>query len=155
VLAVKTLAPVADKLGKFIRLLTSNRDGEVVAAARAIVRTLEGVGADIHDLAESIGALPANGKKFSEADAREIYERGVDAGRRAAEQARPPTLHNVDDDGPPWHAIACECAAHLDRLCDQREKDFVADMVRWTTRGGEPTEKQANWLRSIYVRVRW
>jgi hypothetical protein len=34
------------------------------------------------------------------------------------------------------------------------EKDFVADMMRWTTRGGQPTEKQAKWLRSIYVRVR-
>lgn len=150
---MKPLAPVADKLGKFIRLLKSNRDGEVVAAARAIVRTLEGAGADIHDLAESIGATP-NGKKFTEADAREIYQRGVDAGRRAATQARPVTFRNVDDDGPPWHAIACECAAHRDRLRDQREKDFVADMVRWTTRGGQPTEKQAKWLRSIYVRLR-
>jgi hypothetical protein len=151
---MKTLAPVADKLGQFIRLLTSNRDGEVVASARAIVRTLEGVGADIHDLAESVGATPANGKKFTEADAREIYERGVAASRRAAEQAQPATFRNVDDnDGPPWHAIACECAAHRDRMRDQREKDFVADMVRWT-RGGQPTEKQAKWLRSIYVQVR-
>jgi hypothetical protein len=151
---MKTLAPVADKLGKFRRLLTSDRDGEVVAAARAIVRTLEGAGADIHDLADNIGAMPANGKRFTEADAREIYERGVDAGRRDAEQAQPATFHNVDDDRPPWHAIACECAAHLDRLRDQREKVFVADMVGWTTRGGEPTEKQAKLLRSIYVRVR-
>ena len=151
---MKTLAPVAHKLGEFTRLLTSKCDGEMVAVACAVVRTLEGVGADIQDLAESIGAAPANGKKFTEADAREIYQRGVDAGRRAAERAQPPTFNNVDDDGLPWHAIACECAAHLERLRDQREKDFVADMVRWTTRGGEPTEKQAKWLRSIYVRVR-
>jgi hypothetical protein len=149
---MKTLAPVVGKLGKFIRLLTSDRDGEVVAAARAIVRTLEGAGADIHDLAESIGVTPANGKKFTEADAHEIYERGVAAGRRAAEQRA--TFRNVDDDGPPWHAIACECAARAARLRDQKERDFVADMVRWTTRGGQPTEKQAKWLRSIYVRVR-
>ena len=150
---MKTLAPVADKLGKFIRLLTPVRDGEVVAAARAMVRTLEGAGADIHDLAESIGASLANGKKFTEADPREIYERGVAAGRHAAGQAQPATYRNTDD-GPPWHAIACECAAHPDRLRNQRERDFVADMVRWTTRGGQPTEKQAKWLRSIYGRVR-
>jgi hypothetical protein len=150
---MKTLAPVADKVGKFIRLLTSNCDGEVVAAARAIVRTLRAAGADIHDLAESIGATPANGKKFTEEDAREFYERGLAAGRRAAEQARPAAFRKVDDDGPRWHAIACECAARPDRLRDRREKDFVADMVRWTTRGGLPTEKQAKWLRSIYLRV--
>jgi hypothetical protein len=151
---MKPLAPVADKLGKFIRLLKSNRDGEVVAAARAIVRTLEGAGADIHDLADRHRRQLPTAKKFTEADAREIYQRGVDAGRRAATQAQPATFRNVDDDGPPWHVIACECAAHPDRLRDQREKDFVADMVRWTTRGGQPTEKQAKWLRSIYVRLR-
>jgi hypothetical protein len=37
---------------------------------------------------------------------------------------------------------------------DEKEKDFVADMVRWTVRGGEPTERQAKRLRSIYTRVR-
>ena len=93
---MKTPASVSDRLGKFIRLLTSDRDGEVVAAARAIVRTLEGAGADIHDLAESIGATSANGKKFTETDARDIYERGVAAGRHAAEQEPSTTFHNVE-----------------------------------------------------------
>jgi hypothetical protein len=36
----------------------------------------------------------------------------------------------------------------------EREKQFVKDMVRHTVRGGEPTEKQAGWLRKIYARVR-
>jgi hypothetical protein len=150
VLEMSTLAPIADKLGKFIRLLSSDRDGEVVAAARAISRTLQGAKLDIHALADGL----VNGKKFSEADAMEIYQRGVADGRRAAEKVRPASFHNVsDDDGPPWHEIACECS-HSNRLRDQREKDFVNDMVRWTVRGGVPTEKQAKWLRSIYVRVR-
>ena len=151
---MKTLAPVADRLGTFIRLLTSSiRDAEV-AAACAIVRTLQDAGDDIHDLAESIGATSANGKKFIQADACELYERGIAAGRPAAEQTQSATFHNVDDDGPPWHAIAYECAAHDDRLRDKREKVFVGDMVRWTTRGGQPTDAQAKWLRSIYVWVR-
>jgi hypothetical protein len=144
---MKTLAPLADRLATFIRLLTlSIRDAEV-AAACAIVRTLQDAGGDIHDLTESIGATSANGKKFTEADACEIYERGIAAGRPAAEQTQ-------SDDGAPWHAIAYECVAHPDGLRDKREKVFVADMVRWTTRGSQPTEKQAKWLHSIYVRVR-
>jgi hypothetical protein len=151
---MKTLAPLADRLGTFIRLLTSSNSDAEVAAAYAIVRALQGAGADIHDPAESIGATSANGKKFTEADACEIYERGVAAGRPVAEQTQSATFHNVDDDGPPCHAIAYECAAHDDRVRDKREKDFVADMVRWTTRGGQPTEKQAKWLHSIDVRVR-
>jgi hypothetical protein len=44
--------PLEQKLGTFIRMLASERDGEVVAAARAIVRTLKAAGADIHVLAE-------------------------------------------------------------------------------------------------------
>jgi hypothetical protein len=141
-----SLTPIADKLGKLLRLLSSDRDGEVVGAARAIVRTLDGAGLDIHALAESLGI---NGKKFSEADALEIYQRGVKDGKRAAEGGG---FHSMDE--PTWHEIACECAAHDDRLRDERERQFVRDMVRRTVRGGEPTEKQAHWLRAIYARVR-
>jgi hypothetical protein len=140
------LAPIADKLGKLLRLLSSNHDGEVIAAARGIERTLKSAGLDIHVLADGV----ITDKKFTEADAKEIYQRGVADGRHAAQQQQP-AWHDVGD--PSWHAIACECA-HSGRLRDQKEKDFVADMMRWTVHGTEPTEKQAKWLRSIYVRVR-
>jgi hypothetical protein len=143
-----TLAPIADKLGKLLRLLASGHEGEVVAAARSIDRTLKRAGLDIHALAECVRA----DRKFTEADAVEIYQRGVADGHRAAERQHPAFRH-LDND-PSWHAIACDCAAKSDRLHDQKEKDFVADMVRWTVRGGEPTERQAKWLRSIYTRVR-
>ena len=48
------LAIVAPRLGQLIRLLSSDRDGEVVAAARALGRTLRSVGADFHVLAAAI-----------------------------------------------------------------------------------------------------
>jgi hypothetical protein len=144
-----TLAPIADKLGKLIRLLTSDCDGEVIGAARAIKRILDVGGLDIHALAAGIG-VPANGEKFSEEEAREIYERGVEDGRRAAEQQQLVTFNGVDE-SPSWHTIATECAARAERL-RPHEKDFV--MVRWCVHGGRPTEKQAKWLRAIYVRVR-
>jgi hypothetical protein len=144
---MSALAPVANKLGKLLRLLSSDRDGEVVGAARAIVRTLDSAGLDIHALAA--GLESSNGKKFSEADALEIYRRGMEDGKRAAEGGG---FHSVDE--PTWHEIACECAAHDDRLRDERERQFVRDMVRRTVRGGVPTEKQAHWLRAVYARVR-
>jgi hypothetical protein len=127
------LAPVADRLGKLLRLLSSDRDGEVIGAARAIVRTLGSAGLDVHALAESLGI---NGKRFSEADAAEIYRRGVEDGKRAAENENI-GFHSVDE--PTWHEIACECAAHDKCLRDERERQFVGDMVRRTVRGGEPT----------------
>ena len=49
-------ATIAPKLGRFVRLLGSDRDGEVVAAARAIARVLKAAGLDLHDLANAIAA---------------------------------------------------------------------------------------------------
>lgn len=48
------LAPVTDRLTKLIPRLASDHDGEVVATARAIGRTLTNAGLDFHALA---GAL--------------------------------------------------------------------------------------------------
>jgi hypothetical protein len=48
------LAPIADKLGQMIRVLASDRDGDVIVAAHAIKRTLRSEGLDIHALAEGI-----------------------------------------------------------------------------------------------------
>ena len=47
------LAPIADQLKPLIRLLSSNQDGEVVAAARALNRLLKANGSDIHAIADS------------------------------------------------------------------------------------------------------
>jgi hypothetical protein len=147
-----TLAPIADKLQRFIRLLASDRDGEVVAAARALVRTLKTNGADIHALADAIVQSPLSEpemKKLYDA----CYERGRLDERRAAENG--PMFRNVVnvDDEPSWNEIARECAANPARMKSEREKDFVKQMVRRTAHGGEPSPKQADWLRKIYARV--
>lgn len=45
---------ITDKLAKFVRLLSSDQDGEVVAAAGAIRRVLLSANLDIHDLAKIV-----------------------------------------------------------------------------------------------------
>ena len=145
---MRALAPIASKLGKLIRLLSSDHDGEVLGAVQAIRRALASENLDIHALADTIEA-PANGKKFTEEDAKEIYLCGVADGRRQAEQQQPVSFSSVDE--PSWHEIACACR---DRAAwrDEREQEFVLHMVRLTVRGGELSEKQASWLRKIYAR---
>jgi hypothetical protein len=147
------LAPIADKLKRFIRLLSSDSDGEVVAAARALNRTLKNAKLDIHVLADSIDH---NGKEYTEAHLLKARELGITEGRRLERaELGAPVFRNVNlDDEPTWHDIAIECAQHPGRLKDAREKQFVDDMVRRTVHGGEPTEKQASWLRKIYARGR-
>jgi hypothetical protein len=52
--AATALAVIAPRIGQLIRLLGSDQDWEVVAAARALGRTLASVGADFHSLAATI-----------------------------------------------------------------------------------------------------
>jgi hypothetical protein len=53
------MTPAAsDKLAKLVRLLSSDKDGEVLAAAAAIRRTLAAEGSDIHALADALCRRP-------------------------------------------------------------------------------------------------
>jgi hypothetical protein len=53
------LPAIAPKLQRLIPMLATNHDGEVVATARAIGRTLQAAGLDWHDLAERLAAPTA------------------------------------------------------------------------------------------------
>jgi hypothetical protein len=51
---VSDLAVVAPRLGQLIRLLASDKDGEVLATVYALRRVLSNAGLDLHDLADNI-----------------------------------------------------------------------------------------------------
>ena len=144
-LAAMSIDPgTEEKLAKLIRMLSSSNDGEVMAAVRAIQKTLNGAGADIHDLAARV----KGGGKLSEAEMRKIYEAGVEAGKNDAAVDKG---FNSVDGLISWHDMAIYCAGHGGRLAP-REQQFIEDMVRWTARR-EPSEKQGKWLHAIYVRL--
>jgi hypothetical protein len=138
---------IAARLGNFIRLLSSDRDGEVVAAARALIRTLHSAGADIHVLAERI-EKPG----LTQAEMQKIFDAGYHVGLRVAEAK----FHGDDDfrdiDGiPPWDKVARWCQHHSDRL-RANERKFVNDMAaRAVWRALTP--KQEKWLRSIFLKL--
>jgi hypothetical protein len=133
-----------EKIGKLIKMLSSPNDGEVVAAARAILRTLAQEGTDIHELATRV-----EGGKLSKANMQRIYDAAFADGRRAAENNKPTEFHDVE---PNWHEIAVNCRDHDDGRLTPREREFVNDMVRWTVHR-KPSEKQGKWLHLIYVRL--
>jgi hypothetical protein len=132
-----------EKLEKLIKLLVSDKEGEVVAAAHAIRRTLSGAGADIHELAARI-----KGGKLSEAEMRKIYDAGVQEGKDAAAA----TAGFSSTEGPTYLEMATFCASHDDNRLTPREREFIDDMTRWCVRR-EPTEKQAKWLHMLWVRL--
>ena len=62
------LLHIAPTVAKLIRLLSSDRDGEVVASVRAMRRVLAAAGLSLHDLADAI-ELPdqtSHGGKFDD-----------------------------------------------------------------------------------------
>jgi hypothetical protein len=138
------------KIAKCLRLLASDQDGEMLAAARALKRALKKGGLDIHALAARI-ETPAN----SIINAREreaIYRKGFnDAAKRAAARN---DGDDGDDDGdaePSWAEMARVCQRRAHWL-SAKEKDFIANMAKFT-RYREPTEAQAKWLRDIFHRL--
>jgi hypothetical protein len=144
------LAPIAAKLATFVRVLSSDKEGEIVAAAHAIKRTLKAAGTDIHTLAERIEK--PNGENLTEAEMKKLYDAGYSAGQRDAENKRfsSTDFHNLDGT-PNWHQMALYCQQHSNLLRCQ-EPTFINDIASRTV-WGEPTEKQAKWLRSIFHRI--
>jgi hypothetical protein len=135
------------QISKLTKMLSSLNDGEVVTAARAILRTLAQEGTDIHELADHVVDI-AEGRKLSQADMQRLFDAGFEKGKRSTEAAP----MNFSEVGPSFYQMACEIQNKNDGRLSQRETDFVNDMVRWCAKR-EPSEKQAKWLHSIYCRI--
>jgi hypothetical protein len=103
------LTTVAPKLSKLIPMLSSTADGEVVNTARAIERTLKGIGADWHDLAAALMALS---KPRTEPVAPEPQP-------RAYERPKPSGPRRWED------------MSHIDRICALDWLRFWGELSPW------------------------
>ena len=135
------LSPAASNLAKLLLMLSTDYDGDVVATARAIGRTLQSAGLDWHALAAAITPVLDPEPQPVE---RKPYER-------------------VDDywDGSDpcgWLAMARWCRdADCGRLTP-KEQRFIWDMASplRSRHGRKPSSKQYDLIRSIYVKLsRW
>jgi hypothetical protein len=145
---VTDLTPIAPRLADLIRRLASDHDGEVVAAWRAMIRTLKGIGADLHDVAEYIEHF-GNGA-LSEREMLEIFDAGVKTGIEQAEQR----LHNnlgVTAQFPSARDMAMHCYQRIDQL-NEWEQEFITNMVSWTRRKPLSVKQQAR-LEEVYLKL--
>src|SRR5262245_21645207 len=145
---MNALTPIAGKLAKLLRMLSSNREPEVLAAAQALCRTLQSAGADIHALA----AIVEHGGELNQAEMKKLYDAGYHEGLRVAENKH----HGSEDfrniNGlPSWHEMALWCRHRNDRL-QSKERQFIDDTTSRTV-WREPGERQAMWLKSIYYKL--
>jgi hypothetical protein len=145
VLAAMIDTKTNEMLEKLLKVaLSSDKDGEVIAAANAIRRTLAGAGSDIHELAARV-----KGGKIPESEMKRVYDAGYQEGKDSAA-----TAHGFSNtEGPSWLEMAEYCANNDRGRLTPKESGFVDDMVGWCARR-EPSEKQGKWLHSIYVKLR-
>jgi hypothetical protein len=151
---VTDLTAIAGKLAIFLRLLASDKDGEVVAAAHALVRTLNGIGADIHDVAERI-EHSGNGA-LSEHEMQEIYNAGIKEGARVAiQKMRAQMPHGPPSFSAPQFPSAADmalyCYQRLDR-CNEWETEFATNMAAWTRRRPLTVKQQAR-LEELFIKL--
>jgi hypothetical protein len=120
------LDQISGRLKKLLLMLSSDRDGEVVNAARLIGSTLRDSGHDWHDLACALTESPK---------------------AKPYQQSARDHDHYADGD---WRMMRAHCLANM-HLVRSREYDFLVDLDRWN---GDLTARQFHWLSSIYARVR-
>ena len=145
-----------ERIAAVVRLLASDRDGEVIAAVNALKRTLASAGTDIHGLAYGIENLGKAEKKAAEKAAEMLAQE-----RRkvwdAAVQHTENRLHGADDfisaDGKPtWQSVALYCQRNKRRLRPQTH-EFVDKMASQTVWDREPSERQHKYLFALFLQL--
>lgn len=121
------ISHLAPSLRPLILLLSSDKPGEVAAAAAQITRRLRKAGRDWHDLAD---ALEAAG---SVREPKRSPSRAATCWGEVVEY-----LATLPDD--------------MAELLSDRDHAFVASMQDIIGRGFTPTEKQTAWLRGLFQR---
>ena len=144
------IAPIAETLANCIRMLASDKNGDVVAAWHGLIRVLQGIGADIHDLANCI-ERSGNGA-LSEAEMQELYDAGIKEGIRRTEQKLRSRAYQSTVQLPPARDMAMFCYRNIDELRSDWEREFITNMAAWT-RTRPLSLKQQTHLEKIYLKL--
>jgi hypothetical protein len=138
---------IAAKLGHSIRKLSSDKDGDVLAAAAGILRLLASCGADIHTLAahvENGGGLSENDKKKIHSEIENARAIGYAEGVRAAEARFRP------DGKLEFSEVALFVERQINRLPPDKH-EFIHKMAFYARQEFEPTQKQGKFLFDLFV----
>ena len=145
---------LARRIASLVRLQGSPLENEAFGATAGLRRLLMAGKTDFNDVATLIENC--NGQietlKYSDADAEQIYQRGIEKGRKQG-GGRSLSVDFFDDDGKPrWAEIAKFCQSNQTGL-NPKEQEFVDEMpskLRWR----KPSLQQGGFLLSIFWKTR-
>jgi hypothetical protein len=149
-------APINGKIAKFLRLLGSDQDREVLAAVRALRNTLKSAGSDLHALAQIIELSTASGPPMTEAEMKKLFDAGFAKGHNAGFQegieaakrdSRAVGFRNTGD--VDWGAMAQWCfESPRYRLLGLKHQHFIEGMTELAEEE-ELSAKQKSYLLSM------
>lgn len=144
-----------EKLAYTLRMLDSDNNGDVIAAAHALKRLLQSMGTDWDGLASGFEKIlnSNGGGAITQADMRKAIDDAYAMGVQDAENR----LHGANDfhstDGKPaWEAVALFCQRNKSRL-DVKHHDFIDKLASQTLWGREPSERQHKYLHSLFYKL--
>src|SRR5262245_31447928 len=148
---------LAKRIGALMRLMASDHEGEAIGALRGLRRLLPTERLEFSDVETLIENCDGRIEqvKYSDTEAATFFNSGVEKGK--AEAVSRGTILPEDfyheDGSPRWLEIAVWCQERSARL-RPKEQEFIDDMagrLQWV--GRKPTEKQGQWLSSIFFQL--
>jgi hypothetical protein len=127
-------------------MLSSDKDGDVLAAAAAILRLLASCGADIHTLVEHIenGGMSEKYQEEVRAQIKKAHEVGYEKGVRAAEARFRP-------DGKLEFSEVALCVERQINHLPPDKHEFIHKMAFYARQEIEPSPKQGKFLFDLFV----
>ena len=138
----------AERLANVIRRLSSDHEGEIIAAMNIILRLLESCGGDIHALAARVenggGGLSEKYQEEVRAQIKKAHEVGYEKGVRAAEARFRP------DGKLEFSEVALFVERQINRLPPDKH-EFIHKMAFYARQEIEPSPKQGKFLFDLFV----
>jgi hypothetical protein len=137
---------VTARLGNVIRRLSSDHEGEIIAAMNIILRLLESCGGDIHALAAQVenGGMSEKYREEVRAQIKKAHEVGYEKGVRAAEARFRP------DGKLEFSEVALFAERQINRLPPDKH-EFIHKMAFYARQELEPSPKQGKFLFDLFV----
>jgi hypothetical protein len=137
---------VAVRLGNVVRRLSSDHEGEIIAAMNIILRLLESCGGDIHALAAQVenGGMSEKYRDEVRAQIKKAHEVGYEKGVRAAEARFRP------DGKLEFSEVALFMERQINRLPPDKH-EFIHKMAFYARQELEPSPKQGKFLFDLFV----
>jgi hypothetical protein len=134
------------RIADVIRMLSSDKDGDIIAAAHALKQILHSAGTDIHGLAHGIENL---GKGISNEERKKIWDTAV--------QHTENRLHGADEfidssGKPTWQSVALFCQRNRERLAPKHH-EFINKVAAQTVWDQEPTPRMHKYLFSLFLQL--